>query len=181
MSLISVRAAIKSTLATALSSATLYEHGGTFDLDAVKRYARRSPAAVVAILGARIEFQGGITVALASFGVFCLANEASTTKRDVAATLLAESVAVELYSNNWGDVANGSPKKPAMANLHSHALDKIGVAMWVVKWEQQVDLQRNTIADLDDFFEFRSEYDISGDDDDDTTNTTDTTELDGPE
>jgi hypothetical protein len=161
MSLVSVRAEIARFFDENLTGVHVFEHGGAFSVDDIKRYSKKSPAAVVTCLNVpNLVFQGTVVSADAQFGVFCLAAESSKEKRDIAALLLAESIAVETYKNFWFDSATSAPSQVNASNLYNSALDKMGIALWVVRWNQQVDLQRNVIATIDDFLTADITYDI---------------------
>ncbi len=176
MSLINVRFEIKRHYDTVLKHVSVSEHGGAFGLEDIKRYAKRTPHVVISCLAIpEIKYESSVSVARVVFGAFCLTEERSDTKRDVAALALVEATTVELTSNDWNSTASGSPKNVSAANLFSGTLDKYGIAMWAIRWEQRVDLDRNVIATLDDFLTMTSEYDIAQTDD--TINTTDKTVL----
>lgn len=176
MSIASVKFEIARYYRTALDHVAVEEHGGPFSLQDIGRYAIKSPAVIIGCMGVpEFKIQGTVVTAQAVFGAFCLAHESVREKRDVASLLLAESVAVETVSNNWDGSASGTPRNIRGANLYSVALDKMGVAMWAIRWDQLIDLQRNTIATLDDWETMYSTYDIAQTDD--TVNTTDITEL----
>lgn len=176
MSVANVRAEIARHYRGALDHVHVYEHGGAFSLEDIKRYTQKSPAVVIGCLGIpSFEFQSTVTVANVSFGAFCIAQNNVRDNRDVAALLLMESVAVETIANRWDGSASQAPRNVSAANLYSQPLDKMGVAMWAVRWDQKVDLQRNAIATLDDFLTMYSTYDVG--ETDDTETTSDVTEL----
>lgn len=152
MSIVNVRREIATFYEGALDSVQVSEHGGAFSTADIKRYARRTPALIVACLGLpNFEFQGSTVVGVATFGAFCMVADSSRERRDIGALLLAESVVVETFKNFWNGAATSTPRNVSAANLYSPALDKLGIAMWAVKWDQLVDLQRNAVAQIDDF------------------------------
>ena len=176
MSLASVRAAIAAHYTSTIKDAYTTEHGGAFSLEDIKRYGKRSPAIIVGCLGVpSFEVQGSVVTATAVYGVYCLSMNQKGTLRDVACLLLAESVAVETIAKNWGGEASSSPRNVTGQNLYTKKLDAINAAMWGIQWEQNVDLTRNAITELDDFLTMESTYDIG--ETDDTVDTTDITEL----
>lgn len=176
MSIANVRFEIARHFREELGDAFVSEHGGAFSLEDIKRIALKSPAIVVGALGIpSFEIQGSVISATTVFAAFCLAYDRKKERRDIAALLLAESVAVETLRNNWDGSASSSPKNIVGTNLYSIALDKLGVAMWAIRWEQLVDLQRNVLATLDDFLTMHSTYDLGQTDD--TEVSTDVTEL----
>ena len=176
MSMLNVRSEIARFYREELDTINVSEHGGAFSLDDIRRYAKKSPAAVVGCLGIpTFEIQGSVVTAKVVYAVFCIAHDEAANKRDAAALLLAESVAVETIQNTWFKSASSSPMNVVGTNLYSVPLDKLGVAMWAIRWEQRVDLQRNAIETLDDFLSMHSTYDIGETDGTDVN--TDITEL----
>lgn len=160
MSIVSVRYEIAQHLQGALDGVYVSEHGGAFSSADIERYAKKSPAVIIACLGVpSFEMQANTMTAAPIFAAFCLAAENSKERRDIAALLLAESVAVEIPRNRWNGSASGTPKTPTASNLYSTPLDKKGIALWAVRWTQQVDLQRNVIATIDDFKTMHGTYD----------------------
>ena len=177
MSMANVRAEIAKYYRNTLDGVEVSEHGGAFTAEDIRRYAKKAPAVIVACIGVpQIKFQGTVVAAFPTFEVFCLSSHTSSRQnRDTAAWLLAESVAVETVNNTWDGAADSTPKNLSAANRYSVPLDKLGVGLWSVRWEQQVDLDRNAVATLDDFLTMESTYDIGQTDD--TVDTTDITEL----
>ena len=179
MTVASVRAEIAKHYRTALGHVAVYEHGGTFGLEDLLRYARKPPALIISALGIpTIEVESTVAVANVVFAGFCVAKDQSRQKRDVGALLLAEAALVETVNQYWNDSASGTPKSANALNMYTAALDKVGIALWAVRWEQRVDLTRNSETTLDDWETFYATYEVGDDDtlDDDTD--TDVTELD---
>lgn len=177
MSIISVRSEIAKHYRNVLGYTKVFEHGGNFSIDDIKRYAQsRHPSIVIGCLGIpSIELQGTVVSANIVFGAFCMSSERNKTARDIAALSLVESVISELPTQTWNGSANKVPKNVSGSNLYTSALDKLGIAMWAARWDQQVDLERNTAVTLDDFLTMTAEYDIGQTED--TVNTTDTITL----
>lgn len=129
--------------------AKVIEYEGTFDMEALQRVAVQAPAVVVSCTGVpKFERQGPVVVGHATWAAITVA-----TKRGRAAEALAlmESVAAHLPFQRWNDTASRPPEGIAAANMHSAALEKMGVSMWAVRWTQAVDLSREALAELDTF------------------------------
>ena len=174
MSIANVRAEIAKHFRGALAFVEVHEHGGEFSIEDIKRYAlSKEPSVVIGCLGVpSIDVQGTVVVANAAFGAFCITSERNKETRSVSSMILFESVAVEIPFQTWNDSANKAPRNISGANLYSKALDSMGIAMWAARWDQQIDLQRNSAGSLDDFNTMVNVYDIGQDDNTETTSDT---------
>lgn len=150
MSLITVRAEIAKALRKSLVGTDVLEHGGTFDLGELKRVATRMPAVVIVCLGVTdFERQAGAVIANSIFAAFVVAANTLKAQRDVAALALVEEIAVELPFQTWDHKAAKAPTGVVATNMYSAALDKEGVTIWAIRWNQQVQLEHRTPAEYD--------------------------------
>lgn len=156
-------------------NATVIEYEGTFDMEALKRVSVQAPAVVVTCTGIpKFTVEGPVVVGQATWAVITVA-----TKRGRAAEALAlmESVAAHLPFQRWNKTASKAPQGIAAANMHSGALEKMGVSMWAIRWSQAVDLDREAIANLGDFAKFYGDIDSADAIADDTAPTQDHAEI----
>lgn len=179
MSLLSARTAVAQAVRDAdLGFATVTTHGGRFDQTELKRWMRQTPAALVVLLGVpATEIQAGTSVARARFAVFVVTSDERNDPRDARAITFTESVMNLVTGNRWDGAACKAPERLQGSNLYSKSLDRGGVAIWAVTWEQLVDIEPNSPDDLDDFETFHADWLVQGDGDDDTVDAEDTVTL----
>ena len=161
MSMYEARQEIAKFYRNALPQCTVLEYGGSFDLEEVKRIATRTPALVVTCLGvSKLNVEGGaIGNASTKFALFAVATNTVKEMRDVAALTLAEAVLVDLPYQRWDNKANNVPVGISANNLYSASLDKQGVSLWAIQWNQEVDLEKTSIyARLDSLTKVDVEY-----------------------
>jgi hypothetical protein len=159
VSLPECRSAIARILKGKLPSATVQEYAGPLTLAELKNLGPRLPAALVTCLGVpSLDVEGSAVCANAAFAVFCLAQDTPKIKRDPLALMLAESVLAEVPFQRWGAAATKAPTDIIATNLFTTPLDMAGVAMWVVRWRQKVDLVKNAVGLITPFETFFATY-----------------------
>jgi hypothetical protein len=140
----------------------VYEHGGAFTLDEIKRYVTGAPALVVVCMGVpEIEVQGGMSCANSAWAIFVLTRtvpENAGGPRDTFVMRLVEQVVATLPEQTWGHLAAQCPKNMVATNLFSTPLDKEGLALWAIRWQQLVDVPEYTSDQLHDFLVAYTEY-----------------------
>lgn len=162
-----VRDRIVAELARRMTAVRSVEaHGGTFDLDEVKRFALAAPAVRVAMLGlGRVSRYGtGELLAPVNFAAVCVARDEAKAgvgviPKDIGCAAIAAQAALIVDGNRWGWSAEpgapgmvGAPDDLQAENLYSGQIDKTGVALWQVTWTQTIRLGANrneAIAALD--------------------------------
>jgi hypothetical protein len=164
-SLIALRTAIKNTLAAddRLDGVNISTHGGDFDLQELKAYAKRAPAIVVAIVKAQGENQGGLAYATATVFLGVLTIDRAGSPRDQKALQIVEALLNILQrspNQYWGitDFDVSQPDGVQAENMYSRKLDEEGTAMWGVVFHQSVHLTYTEIAD--DFDILGVKYDL---------------------
>lgn len=129
-------------------------HGGTFDMDEVKRFALAAPAVRVAMLGiGRISRYGtGELLAPVNFAAVCVARDEAKAgvgviPKDIGCAAIAAQATLIVDGNRWGWAASGDgpgmvgvPEELQAENLYSGQIDKTGVALWQVTWTQVIRL-----------------------------------------
>lgn len=174
--LAAVRKGIADHMAKTIKYAHVRQHGGPINMEELRVVSTRTPAILVACLGLpKFERKGTLLVGQAVYACFVAARDEVKAKRDVMSMIVTEAIASETVDNFWGDTALGAPTDLAGSNLFSRGLDEEGISLWVLRWRQQVEMRRNTVATLDDFITFFATYDIG--ETDDTEPTEDQTTL----
>lgn len=152
MSFLSVRTAIVDAIKTAIPDLkTVESHGGKFGMADLKHYAVRAPAVVVSNLGGGVmREEGAAKVSPRKWAAFIIARGASDERRDAQAMVIAQELLDLIPSNRWGDDNCHIPENIRDDNLFSIAIDKLGVALWAVTWDQDYDIEPDA-SGLDDF------------------------------
>lgn len=183
MSLVTLREAVRRTLKEAATDAVDVKcHGGRFDGDEVKRWAVTAPCALVGILGMpAFEYEGGQLVAGVEWGVFIVTKDKNGVKRDEAAlALLEQFLSVITPSQRWNDEATHAPENIRATSLYGSRVDTNGLAIWAITWSQKHDINAVDVSTLDDFLTYRSEINLTDDEDaDDAELGIDTVTLEG--
>jgi hypothetical protein len=131
-------------------TATVYVHGGDFKLEDLKRYFVSAPALALALLNVEVERQGPAQVAVCSFGLVCINKATSGQDQHSRCIELVDAAIRALKDRWWVDSLSLTPPVEISArNLFGTPLDKTGVAMWALGFQQSVDLVAEdlTLAD----------------------------------
>jgi phage gp37-like protein len=147
VTLVSVRNAIAAKIKMLIPTlATCEGHGGAFTVAEVSRLGKNAPAVLVVALGiSESSAQGGMPVATMRLAAFVLAKDVAVDKAkrgDIALSIVDQLVATlnTPVDNRFGlDGVQGAIKTRA-ENQYSGDLDQQGLALWVVTWTHQVDL-----------------------------------------
>lgn len=116
-------------------------HGGEFTIEALTRYAKQAPAVVIGLLRADTENVGGGLIATVTVGVAVLAKDAPGVTRHDQALNLADATMRALRGRFWRDsLTLSAPKEIASKNLYAPKLDGLGVAMWAIAFDQELEL-----------------------------------------
>lgn len=159
MSLVTLRTAIRDTIDEEVEGLVNVDtHGGRFDLDEIKRWAKAAPCVVVGALGMpATEYEGGTTKATVEWGAFVVTRDTTEKKRDELALVLVEAVlGVVTYRQRWGDDYAHKPESIKATNLYGGRLDATGLALWAITWTQGYDINAFDISTLDDFLIYQS-------------------------
>lgn len=155
MSIETVRTAIVNAIASNITALETCEaHPGRFDLAEIKRVAANAPAVFVAALATgQQELNGGDVQAPVSFAAFIVTKNQPQKSRDSIVLEIVNALLVLTDSNDWdsADVVE-NPTNIRGQNLYSASIDKNGIAMWAVTWQQKIILGNATnVSALDDF------------------------------
>jgi hypothetical protein len=161
MSFLSLRTAIVDAIKAGVSIINTCEgHGGRFSIDELKRYSVRSPAVLVCNLDGKTRNEGGSKVSSRRWAVFIITRGISQKKRDAQVIVIVQEVLELIPNNRWGDTNAHIPQDIVDKNLFSADIDKLGVSLWVITWEQGYDIEKST-SGLDDFESLYGEWDMA--------------------
>lgn len=117
-------------------------HGGTFDLEELKRVALKAPAVRVCLMGTgkgqrATEGEWSVPLNLAA-AVITRDSVGAGAKvdRGMAAAALATAVTLVVQGYRFGLAGVGQPEDLIARNEYSGKLDATGVAIWQVTWTQ---------------------------------------------
>jgi phage gp37-like protein len=162
MSLALFRDAIVAKIKTDLPTLrTCQAHGGRFDLGELSRWAMQSPAVIVSVLGGAVEREGGANVINTKVVAFVITPGSSVSHRDIAVMSIVDSLVAMVCQNSWNYEDAQAPQNMSAENLYSGDLDKTGVALWAVTWDQRLDVGILDEETLDDFKTNYVKWDLS--------------------
>jgi hypothetical protein len=130
---------------------TVTIHEGELDLPEIIEYGKRPPAIVLTLNGSDSVMKAGGTIkTLFEISGFVVTRDHGGIKRGRLALILIEHFLRILTGiPQWG---NSAPSKLSLVNLFDRKLDEVGLCLWVVKWEQVIDIPALTgFATLDAF------------------------------
>lgn len=161
MSLVALRAAVVGHIAESVTAfRTVQAHGGSFNREELARIALQSPACLVAVMGGELERHAGQPVATPTIFAFIVTRGSSAEKRDEAALVLVEAVAGLVVNNGWDYADAQAPDNMRIENLYSGDIDKQGIALWSVSWQQQTDIGVYDDSDLGYLHQVHAEWDL---------------------
>lgn len=170
MSLETLRDAVVATISAAVGPEIACEpHGGRFDAAELKRVSTKAPAVFVAVLGYRdLAYANGLYQANVAWGAFVVARDRRGVHRDLVATAVMDRLALIVPEQTWStDACLGTPQAVRGDNLFSSGVDKLGVAMWAMTWQQTMVLAEAMDADqltsLDPFATLYARYPLADD------------------
>lgn len=166
MSLLSLRDAIASTLRQSINGfAEVDTHGGRFDIDEIKRWAKKTPCCIVGPLGVNdFKYEGGQMVAMMEWGAFIIAkDQKDLTRHDLALVLLESMIYMINPTQRFKDDAAHAPESILASNLYNGTLDSQGLSLWAVTWVQGYDVRVFDPGELDDFLRYRATMNLNPD------------------
>lgn len=144
MSLLSYREAIVADIKAAIPTLrTVETHRGRFDSAAeIKRYGLAAPAVLIAITaGDPAPIASGTLRIDAGVALYVITRDQPQLARDAGALAIVEALLRHAQDNLWRDAALAAPKNFRAANLYAGAIDKLGVALWAVTFDQAVEIE----------------------------------------
>jgi phage gp37-like protein len=137
-------------------------HGGRFTLEQIKRHTRRSPAVILACAGLPdLEIQGGAErVVTTRWVAMVMATDRERNTRDEKCIATVELILHLLGDQRWDldDVHRTSDIDAT--NLFAPDVERHGLALWAVTWDQKVDLPGTYANALADFETLYTQWDL---------------------
>lgn len=130
---------------TAKLFVTVEDYGGEFSSDEIDVKSFNAPAVFVASLGWRKvdkgTWLGGKNIWRERIALFVATKHSSRDKRMRDAMERTE-VLTALFQNWRAVVCSGPPEDITAENLYNRAVDKKGMALWMVGWWQEVEFSK---------------------------------------
>ena len=136
-----LRQAVIDTITTNLPDLKAVEaHPGRFNLQELKRIATKLPAVRVALMGmpATVHLDTGEKEVKVRLAAFIITGDKRQLQKDEAALAIVESLLVLVLGQRWGITGTTAAKNVKADNLFSGNVERQGVAMWAVTWEQTI-------------------------------------------
>ena len=144
-------------------------HVGRFGEDEVRRYLVKSPAVVLAPLNFDdIARAGGTSVFTIHYGAFVIVTHKNGVSRDDIAFAIIERIGLFLPTM-WTECGQ-APTEVDAGNLYTGKIDKLGLALWAIRWKQAIQIPQLDQCDidrLDDFLRLNATYNLDDPDDPD--------------
>ncbi len=127
-----------------LAGLKISTHGGEFNFEELKQYAKQTPHAVLSMLRVNHSNQAGTVMAEVLFVITVLTEDKpkpETRDKQVIDWVDALLRVIGMNGQRWGfDAFTTAPKDIAARNLFSRKIDAQNIAMWGIAWKQQVQL-----------------------------------------
>jgi hypothetical protein len=181
--LIDFAQAVESTFRQQMpSDVEVSTHIGEFDEDAIRRYMKKTPAVVLAPLGVPAAIRGGgNSMVTVNWAAFVLTRDRPELSRGFAAMAISEVALSFLPFQSFGCAKVADDIEAA--NLYNGTFDKMGLAVWAVRWKSVLMLPTKDEClydSMDDFLRLHAEYQLDPVDDPDDFAAPQTIELEGP-
>lgn len=155
------RDAIVSAIKTALPDLyTCEAHGGRFDLNELNRWSKQAPAVLVAAVSVPSIADGPTHIAEVRWVAYLVTRDTPQATRDIAALDYSEALMRLVRKNTWQLDNTHNPTRVAAENLYSGQLDRHGIALWAVSWQQGISLRNTDIAELADFTLYTATHEV---------------------
>jgi hypothetical protein len=183
--LVDFRRAVEQTIRQLLPAGSdgvrhVSSHVGEFGEREIMEYAVNAPAVILAPLGMpQVQRAGGGVLVTVNYGAFILTKSMSVDSRgDIALAIIEEILRVLPYQT-WGGAQ--APKDIESGNLYAGKIDDMGLSLWVIRWQQTLQLLTQLPTDIADFLRLHATYNLDpGADDPDDWDAPQTIELPGP-
>jgi len=155
MRIIELLTAVQTSLKSALPELYHCElHGGRFDLKELNRIAARTPSIYIACLGSKPlrDVATGESDLTLSLGAFVVTGDKQGLPRLEGVINLAEAVLLQVTNNRFGLKGLGAGTNASYQNLYNGAIDKHGVALCSVTWEQTIRVGEDAFASTGQVF-----------------------------
>lgn len=135
-------------------------HRGDFGLSEIKRYSTRAPSIILTMSGGPSVRKGGSVYLTLSMSAFVLTTSTPQLDREDSALIIVERFLRLLHTTDWStQECIQSPTEGKSKNLYDGELDKMGIALWAIGWDQLISLPGLEDYDsLDDFATLYATY-----------------------
>lgn len=165
MTLTALRQAIVDRLALELPMLrTCRAHQGRFDVDEIKRIYTAMPAVLVVLLGAQpVTVEGHVVTPQLRWGAFVVTGAgAGPAGRDDQALTIIDALMRIVPVERWGSSDCKRPTDLRFENLYTGEVDRQAMSLWLVSWNQRVDLVAGLDADLlDELERVHTDWDLA--------------------
>ncbi|RXJ70790.1 hypothetical protein CS022_22475 [Veronia nyctiphanis] len=141
MRLLALRHAIIDTIKEALPELSAVDaHPGRFNLDELRRIATKLPAVRVAIMAFSkvVPIQTGERQLTVKLAAFVMTSDRRKLPKDESALAIVEALLTLIPGHRWTLSAVSGATDAKAENLFSGRVDKQGVAMWAITWQQVI-------------------------------------------
>lgn len=155
--------AIVATVKARLSALkTVQSHGGSLTEAELRRWGAVAPAVFVAVLGVRSPATRLPDNVDMTFCLYVATRNGVGGGRDDLALNLVQGLNQLLLGQRFGlDGFVGLPSQVDSQNLFSTDLDKTGLSLWAITWQQTVELDTAvSLEALDDFIRAHTTYEL---------------------
>ena len=151
------QAAIAAELAQATGWRCRALHTDKVDLDELSREAHGAPCVLETLPEATLaDRTAGEVSVLATWSAYIIAEAREPQRRADEALSAVEAVIRAAASSDFGGTMQSVAESLAAQNLYSGELDGLSVALWLVRWRQQVSLEAAEAADISALHRFRT-------------------------
>lgn len=160
--ILQLRTAVVETIQEELGDRfSVFTHGGRFNLEQIKRYSAKGNSVVVSVISSSgVEIQGTERVSDFRWVAFVITKSDTGEKRDAIALATVELLQHLIGENRWGVECAQKVTGLNAANLFSAPVDSKGLALWVITWDQAIDLPGTFADSLNDFLTLFTKYDL---------------------
>lgn len=125
--------------ATVVPTVTI--HDGPADVGFIERYATASPAIILTVLGGNTTRVGGTLRDVLQIGAYIITRGTTQKQRTDGALAIRERLIKLGFLSNWITTeCYKAPDDIASTNLFDSGVDEMGLALWLVAWENYLEI-----------------------------------------
>lgn len=120
-------------------------HPGRFNLDELKRIVTQLPAVRLALMGIpRVDnLQTGENEAELRLAAFVITGDRRQSTKDSSVLAIVESLLTFIPGQHWGIKGVMDARNVKADNLFSGSVERQGVALWAITWDQSIRISKN--------------------------------------
>ena len=122
---------------------TVETHGGRFSFDEIKRLAKKAPCLLVSCLeipalddGAQGDNEHQLKIVM-----YVLTRDAAGVSKDISSVAIVEKALRHFKDEEWGFDWTLPAQNFVARNLYSNQIDKIGLSLWGIGFDQTIQLE----------------------------------------